>query len=253
MTADDLHPDDIRHKLPSITTPLTGGTYRSARAGEVVSTADYLRELAARARRMGDEGWGPLQPKQWRFFADWLGSLTEAGEPNGVLFRPDAPQPAVADDTAERAARALFVAEQETDETRDAAGRYWDNADFSDAVIPREHYRNQARAALAAAGAGEAVDREALIEQVEDILARHGCLAAVPTQAIRDLAARGDAATPTEPRWGWDLGPDDPRGVRTEADEATARREVARFPRDRRLMRREVTAWREVEGGEQRA
>ena len=59
--------------------------------------------------------------------------------------------PQVDERAVERAARALWVAEQDDDESRAAAGRYWDNASLSDAVIPRKHYRSQAQAALSAA------------------------------------------------------------------------------------------------------
>lgn len=50
----------------------------------------------------------------------------------------------------ETAARALWIAEQETDRNRAAAARYWDQDDLCDAVIPRPIYRHQADAVLAA-------------------------------------------------------------------------------------------------------
>lgn len=53
----------------------------------------------------------------------------------------------------ETAARALWIAEQESDRNRAAAARYWDQADLSDAVIPRPTYRHQAASALAAVAA----------------------------------------------------------------------------------------------------
>ncbi|QZN86915.1 hypothetical protein [Cellulomonas sp. C5510] len=123
MTADGLHPDDLGHSLPSITTPLAGGTYRSARAGEVVSTA---AELDALLNDLNDNGHHPVVLLVDRVGTPGLAYLAEHGGdevearvlidgwsegddhdqpldarhyPVTVLFRPDAPQPAAADDT----------------------------------------------------------------------------------------------------------------------------------------------------------
>lgn len=60
------------------------------------------------------------------------------------------PKPTAAE-VREQVARTLWIGEQETDETRDAAARYWDDADLTDSVIPRPYYRAQADM-LAAAG-----------------------------------------------------------------------------------------------------
>ena len=48
----------------------------------------------------------------------------------------------------EKAARTLWIGEQESDKDRAAAARYWDDASIPDDVIERDHYRRQARAAL---------------------------------------------------------------------------------------------------------
>ena len=48
----------------------------------------------------------------------------------------------------EKAARTLWIGEQESDKDRAAAARYWDDASIPDDVIERDYYRRQARAAL---------------------------------------------------------------------------------------------------------
>lgn len=66
---------------------------------------------------------------------------------------PDAPassdDPVSAPEWAvEKAARTLWIGEQESDKDRAAAARYWDDASIPDDVIERDYYRRQARAAL---------------------------------------------------------------------------------------------------------
>lgn len=61
------------------------------------------------------------------------------------------PKPTAAAEVREQVARTLWIGEQETDEARDAAARYWDDTDLTDTVIPRPYYRAQADR-LAAAG-----------------------------------------------------------------------------------------------------
>ncbi len=127
------------------------------------------------------------------------------------------------DETVERAARAIAraadadywveeIARWEGQEQweRDAHPEERPISSYED----REEFRAQARAALAAAGA---------------------------------LAARGDAATPTEVEWGVRL----PTGrIREMPDEEAARRESASlnavYARETGVVQRTVSAWREV-------
>lgn len=137
------------------------------------------------------------------------------------------PQPATTDDAVERAARAAWEAAYPEPERVHHA---WDSP------VVRETWSDIARAALAAAGAGEAADREAC----ELCRGERSCLRCGP------LAARGDAA-PTEVEWGVIYEADrDSVIYEPQESEAYARALVAQSPTDTGLVQRTVSAWREV-------
>jgi hypothetical protein len=140
----------------------------------------------------GDRSDAP-QPVLFRWDGDIRYDLVDGV----VTFRPDgehvaqrvdtAPQPATTDDAVERAARALVGFEP---------------SEYADSPEMRGQWRARAaRAALAAAGAGEAVDREALGRIVADLAFKEWGILADGAPRISHLrivdavlAARGYAA-----------------------------------------------------------
>lgn len=159
------------------------------------------------------------------------------------------------DDAVERAARAIAA----RDTTQGGEPIPWD----SWTAASRERFRDDARAALAAAGAGAEVDREGLATLIDPTAFAPSTAEwrafdwesrkdRAREAADRILAARGDAATPTEVEWGVRY----PSGNVDVKPEATARAVAERYadvPNGGApvLMQRTVSAWREVEGGEQ--
>lgn len=261
---------------------MTAAGTPAPQVGDTISTAEALDALPVGSVVLTSRG------RAWIASADiGLGIIWSDGmgsslgsqglsnrAPLTVLFRPDAPQPGgtgnsafpVADDAVERAARALM-------ETRLPSGGY--------ATINPVQAEVLARAALAAAGARAEVDREVL-DLIARTLAEHtgypsGRLAAngqawaeefqrcsacdgrwpcEPVHLARAgqaLAARGDAATPTEVEW----GVRDSNGVETHYGSGTtaevASRRILAMADGFALIQRTVSEWREVEGGEQRA
>lgn len=183
------------------------GTYRFARAGEseleqmpvgsvLVHPFDPAWTLTRGAYTDG-QPWGGSDGKRWS---------SENAHVNGftVLFRPDAPQPATTGDAIERAARAHEVSLR-------------GGGDMPDEVWVRQRDRygliEAMRAALAAAGAGAEVDREALVKAMQNEIEyriRTAAALAKGGHSVQDevnagrariavLAARGDATAPTLP------------------------------------------------------
>lgn len=194
--------------------PVTAdGTHRSARAGVVVSIAaeldalpvgtplwcsdDRIREVMLSNGRVALRGFDGGHEVMTSRIASLL--------PATLLFRPDAPQPATTDDAVERAARAWH---QEAERQSECLMGEWD------ALYPDDRARalQRMRAALAAAGAGDEVDREALRSAIAPAIHRTeaasiekfgvsaglGSLSDSAADAVLALlAARGDATTPT--------------------------------------------------------
>lgn len=134
--------------------------------------------------------------------------LTEHA-PLTVLFRPDAPQPATTDDAVERAAREYVHRQHNPTHDRGvgiAQGAHY-RAGFVDGAV----WQHQQAPALAAAGAGAEVDREALATvgrmvdatiEHSDVMTRADLLSALDSLSatIDTLAARGDAPAPVVDR-----------------------------------------------------
>lgn len=175
------------------------GTYTGPRAGETITAADQLDALPQETVVRGAEG-----QTYARYRIGWLACgrqheldpTTEVSFPVTVLFRPSAPQPATTDDAVERA---IEAADKVQDDIRGIVP-------LSSTVL-----RPMISAALAAAGAGTEVDREALYgvifpamaaaeeraREANAVYAHLDDLADAATDAV--LAARGDAVTPTAP------------------------------------------------------
>lgn len=149
------------------------GTYPVTRTGETVTTAAELDALPVgtivRGRSgMLSRGNGTLGPTWYHYpsrdHAADSGIVAEVEGALTVLFRPDDQQPATGD-AVERAARAMAAvgdADGWVDEIAEWEGReQWERDAHpesypSHAYEDREAFRSQARAALAAARAGEA-------------------------------------------------------------------------------------------------
>lgn len=153
------------------------------RVGDTITTAEQLDALPARTRIAidgGDDVMTKGHDDAWRGGPYDNGDRVWVGEPEEaegylpvtLLYLPDAPHPAPVDgDAVERAARAIAGAADADywfDEIAQWEGReQWERDAHPDecpssAYEDRAAFRSQARAALAAARAGEAVDREAL-------------------------------------------------------------------------------------------
>lgn len=259
MTADDLTP----------------GTPRPARVGDTVHTASELDALPVGAIVRGRSGM--LSRGDGRFGPTWYhhpsrdhaadsATVAEVEGSMTVLFRPDAPQPVTensapavlaSDDAVDRAARAAWEEAYDEDQR---SYHPWD------APWVKQTWTDIARAALAAAGAGAEVDREALNERhaLDKIGGEAGLieecrrLAAHPDQ-IRQvvphffemladvLAARGDAATPTEVEWGVrEEGRTTASYSREDAEDWINDEDAWNPGETRTLVQRTVSAWREV-------
>lgn len=240
------------------------GTYRPARAGGTITTAAELDALPVGSVVLADathqdssQGAGSYPLAFQRLYdGKWhRGGRSRDTDPDfitpaTVLFRPDAPQPATTDDAVERAAVLSPSAIRAMQERHDA--QMADRTHLGHAPRQSEIDRGwllRHVAALAAAGAGAAVDREperrALAAIAEETEGHPGLalLHSLATGVVGPLAARGDAAAPTEVEWGVRVS----NG--TVQDRFGSRDEAASWAldvEDGMLMRRTVSTWREV-------
>ena len=148
------------------------GTYPVTRTGESITELDVLPEGSVVSIRLGDDlavGWRCADG--WHLTEEdvaYSGSEIDPDATLTVLFRPDAPQPATGD-AVERAARAMQIENRPKPDPLNRDQR----EEQDDATI--DAYRALARAALAAARAGEAEGYivQEMAEAIDDATLSH--------------------------------------------------------------------------------
>lgn len=167
--------------------------------------------------------------------------------PATVLFRPDAPQPATTDDAIERAGGASCGGSYCTADAQIGPHRHADGVIYrtgAGAEVDRSALREAMLRRWWMDQTGPEADRWETLDADERENVAENSYADTFLAAVLDfLAARGDAATPTEVEWGVRIL------NRTVQDGFGSRDEAASWAldvEDGTLMQRTVSAWREV-------